>query len=322
MKYRNLGRSGIQVSEIALGTWITFGGQIDDTQAGLCLREALEQGIQFIDTADAYEIGKAEEVLGALLRDVPRKDYVLATKVYFPTGDGPNDRGLSRKHVMESCEASLKRLGVSYVDLYQCHRYDPKTPVEETVRAMDDLIRQGKILHWGVSMWAGHQITDACRYAERRNADLPITNQPRYNLLDRSIEDEILPVCKRESIGQVVFSPLAQGLLTGKYKQGQVPSGSRASDERSNRFLLPWMTDDTVARVDAFTDLCEEHGIKPAHAAIAFCLRDPGISSVIIGATSPAQVRENAAASDLNASAEFWEAALSIMSPEPDDSGS
>jgi aryl-alcohol dehydrogenase-like predicted oxidoreductase len=295
-----LGRAGVRVSEISFGTWLTFGGQVDLQTAHACLDAAWDCGINFYDTADVYNQGAAEQVLGAWLRKKPRKDYVVATKVFFPTGEGENDKGLSRKHIVESCEASLRRLNVEYVDLYQCHRYDETVRLDETVRAMDDLVRQGKILYWGVSQWEAERIERACRIAEQRNADLPVTNQPRYNLLSREIEAQVIPTCEREEIGQIVWSPLAQGLLTGKYsRETQNARAGRAGDARVNSFLLPWMTEENIRRAERFTALAREHGHTPAQLALAWCLRLPNIASAIIGASRPEQVRENAAASGL-----------------------
>lgn len=313
MKYRKLGRSGVQVSEVSFGTWLTFGGQLDEETAHACLREAWDCGINFFDTADVYAQGKAEEVLGRGLGQWSRKDYVLASKVFFPTGEGPNDRGLSRKHIMESCEASLRRLGVDYIDLYQCHRFDPESAVEETVRAMDDLIRQGKILYWGTSAWMAHQITNACRIAEKRNVDLPVTNQPCYNLIERSIEQEVIPTCDDEGIGQIVFSPLAQGLLTGKYDDGPIPGGSRASDGQTKHFLEPRMTAENLARSRRFSAMAREAGHTPAQLALAWVLRLRSISAVIIGATRAEHVRENAAASDVELTKELLQGIETAM---------
>lgn len=305
MKYRRLGRAGARVSEISFGTWLTFGGQIDLQTAHACLDAAWDCGINFYDTADVYNQGAAEQVLGAWLRKKPRKDYVVATKVFFPTGSGENDKGLSKKHIVESCEASLRRLNVDYLDLYQCHRFDETVLLEETVRAMDDLIRQGKILYWGVSQWEADQIEQACRLAERRNADLPVTNQPRYNLLSREIEQRVVPTCEREGIGQIVWSPLAQGLLTGKYGRDAAARHGRAGDGRVNSFLLPWMTEENLSRAERFSALARELGRTPAQLALAWCLRLPNLASAIIGASRPEQVRENAAASGLELPAEL-----------------
>ncbi|MGH2345443.1 MAG: aldo/keto reductase family protein, partial [Chloroflexota bacterium] len=235
MEYRNLGRSGLKVSEIALGNWLTHGGYVAEEAAVRCVERAYDLGINFFDTANAYMRGAAEEVLGRVLKQYRRGSYVLATKLFWPMDDGPNDRGLSRKHIMEQCHASLKRLGVDYIDLYQCHRYDPSTPVDETLRALDDLISQGKVLYAGISEWTALQIASAVSFAHEHNIDQIVSSQPQYSMLYRTIEREVIPLCEREGIGQVVFSPLAQGVLSGKYRPGQAPpKDSRAASEAGN----------------------------------------------------------------------------------------
>jgi aryl-alcohol dehydrogenase-like predicted oxidoreductase len=216
LEYRRLGGSGLKVSEIALGSWLTYGGSVAEERARECIRRAYELGINFFDTANVYARGAAEEIVGRALKGFARESYVLATKVYFPMGEGPNDRGLSRKHIMEQCHASLRRLGVDYVDLYQCHRYDTETPLEETLRALDDLVRQGKVLYVGVSEWSAGQISEALRIADEMGFDRIVSNQPCYNMIQRHIERRVMPLCEVEGVGQVVFSPLAQGVLTGK----------------------------------------------------------------------------------------------------------
>ena len=297
MEYRRLGRSGLRVSEVVLGSWLTYGSSVDESGTAACVRAALDVGIQTFDTADVYALGRAEEVLGRAIAGLPRKDLVLATKVFWPTGKGPNDRGLSRKHVVESCHASLRRLWTDYVDVYQCHRFDPEVPLEETVRAMEDLVRQGKALYWGVSMWTGAQIADGLRLARAAGGYGCVCNQPELSLLERSIEAEVLPVSRREGVGQWVFSPLAQGVLTGKYSGGVRPPGTRAADTQRNRFLEPYLDRKTLERVDRFAALAAELGMPPARLALAWCLAQPGVDAVVVGATRPEQVRENAAAS-------------------------
>jgi aryl-alcohol dehydrogenase-like predicted oxidoreductase len=221
------------VSEIGLGSWLTYGVGVEADRAKACVARAYELGVNFFDTADVYGRGAAEEVMGQALAGFPRSSYVLATKVYFPVGDGPNDRGLSRKHIMEQCAASLRRLGTDYLDLYQCHRYDDETPLEETLRALDDLVRQGKVHYVGVSEWTATQIGDALALADELGLDRLVSNQPEYSILRRRIEAEVLPLCAREGVGQVVWSPLAQGVLTGKYRKGQAPpADSRAASRR------------------------------------------------------------------------------------------
>jgi aryl-alcohol dehydrogenase-like predicted oxidoreductase len=230
MEYRKLGQWGLRVSEIGLGSWLTYGGSVDERNTAEQIYFAFENGINFFDSANVYAGGNGEIAVGKALKAIPRHEYVLATKVFFPMGSGPNDRGLSRKHVFEQCHASLERLQVDYIDLYQCHRHDPDVPMYELVRTMDDLIRQGKILYWGVSEWSADTIADAVETAHSLKAMPPISNQPQYNMLQRNIESEIIPKCRELGIGQIVFSPLAQGVLTGKYKAGQAfPKDSRAA---------------------------------------------------------------------------------------------
>src|ERR1700729_4172545 len=239
MEYRHLGRSGLMVSEIAYGNWITHGDQVAERAAIDCVRAALDEGITTFDTADAYAGGRAEEVLGRALRGVRRESLEIFTKVYWPTGDQPNDRGLSRKHVTESLHASLRRLQTDYVDLYQAHRYDHETPIEETLRAFDDLVRQGKVLYIGVSEWRAEEISAALKIADSMGFDRIISNQPQYNMVWRVIEAEVIPLCAKEGIGQVVFSPIGQGALTGKYRPGaQAPAGSRATDESGGKDFI------------------------------------------------------------------------------------
>ncbi len=263
MEYRRLGRSGTRVSEVVLGSWLTFGSSVDEAGTKACVRAALDAGIQTIDTADVYALGKAEDVLGAALVGVPRKDLVLASKVFWPTGPGPNDRGLSRKHVFESCHASLRRLRTDYLDVYQCHRFDPDVPFEETVRAMEDLVRAGKVLAWGVSVWTGAQIVEAIRVARALGGYGPVCHQPEYSLLNRAIEAEVVPASRKEGVGQWVFSPLAQGVLTGKYAGGATPAGSRLADAQRNRFMTGFLAPGLAARVAAFVALAGSSASSP-----------------------------------------------------------
>lgn len=293
METRRVGGSGLVVSEIALGSWMTYGAAVDEARSLECVRAALDAGVIFFDTADVYNKGEAERVLGNALGGENRSDLVIATKAFWPMSDNPNDRGLSRKHLFESLHKSLKRLRTEYVDLYQCHRFDPNVPVAETVRAMDDLVRQGKTLYWGVSCWDEKQIADALRIADETGAARPISNQPEYNLLERGIETAILPLCEREGLGQVVFCPLAQGLLTGKYRGGKVPDGSRAAHERYGQFLRPAMTERNHGAVEKLAQVAGEAGLSLPVMALAWALRRPGVSSAIVGATRPEQVREN-----------------------------
>jgi aryl-alcohol dehydrogenase-like predicted oxidoreductase len=299
MKYRNLGKAGVKVSEVSLGSWLTYGGATETDTAKACVRRAYEIGINFFDTANVYARGESEKVVGSALSEFPRDSFVLATKVFFPMGEGPNDRGLSRKHIMEQCHLSLKRMGTDYIDLYQCHRYDETVPLEETLRALDDLVSQGKVLYVGVSQWSAQNIQDALDLADAKNLDRIVSNQPFYNAIGRDLEKEVLPLCEREGIGQVVYSPLAQGILTGKYKPGQAPpADTRAADPQQNMFMNGGKLDEQVLeRVQKLAPIAQEEGLSIAQLALAWCLRKPIISSVIIGASRPSQVDDNAGAS-------------------------
>lgn len=290
----------MMVSAISYGNWITHGGQVEEQAAAACVRAALDAGITTFDTADVYALGAAEEVLGRALAGVPRHSIELFTKVYWPVGDGPNDRGLSRKHIMESCHASLRRLGTDYVDLYQAHRYDYETPLEETLRAFDDLVRQGKVHYVGVSEWTAEQIEEALRVADDMGFDRIVSNQPQYSLLWRVIEPEVVPLCEREGIGQVVFSPLSQGILTGKYQPGtEPPAGSRATDSTGGDFISWLLREEVLEPVQRFAGIAQDAGYAPAAVALAWVLRNPNVSSAIIGATRPEQVKENVKALDV-----------------------
>jgi aryl-alcohol dehydrogenase-like predicted oxidoreductase len=298
MEHRHLGHSGLKVSEIAYGNWITHGSQVEEEAAKACVAAALDEGITSFDTADVYAGTRAEEVLGRALRGVRRESVEIFTKVYWPTGPGPNDRGLSRKHIMESAHASLRRLGTDYLDLYQAHRYDHATPLEETMRAFSDLVRQGKVLYLGVSEWRAEEIADALRIAGQMGLDRIVSNQPQYNMIWRVIESEVVPLCAKEGIGQIVWSPIAQGALTGKYAPGaDVPAGSRATDPSGSGFIRNYLTDDILTRVQLLRPLAEEAGLSLAQLAIAWVLQNQNVSAAIIGATRPEQVRENARAS-------------------------
>jgi voltage-dependent potassium channel beta subunit len=297
VEVRRIGSSGLRVSDVALGSWLTYGAAVDERRSKDCVRAALDEGIFFFDTADVYNRGEAERVLGRALAGVRRADLVIATKAYFPMSENPNDRGLSRKHLFESIHASLERLRTDYVDLYQCHRFDGSVPVAETVRAMDDLVRQGKTLYWGVSCWNETQIAEALSLCDRTGAARPVSNQPPYNLIERGIEERVLPLCKKEGLGQLVFSPLAEGLLTGKYREGRLPEGSRAANERTSQFLRPRLTERNFRVVDRLAKVAEGAGLTLPKLALAWALRDTGVASVIMGATRPEQVRENASAS-------------------------
>jgi voltage-dependent potassium channel beta subunit len=298
VEYRQLGKHGVRVSELCLGSWLTYGAAKDEAIARDCIERAYDLGINFFDTANVYGRGAAEKVVGKVLNQYPRESYVLATKVYFPMGDGPNDRGLSRKHILEQCDASLKRLGVEYIDLYQAHRSDASVPLTETLAAFDHLVKQGKILYYGVSEWSAAKLAHAADLTRLMGLAPIVSDQPQYNILNRSIEPEIMPLCYREGMGIINFSPLAQGLLTGKYKPGEpLPEGSRASDPQQNRFMERLMTEQTLKKVQELLPIAKQEGLSMSQLALAWCLRNPVLSSVIIGATKPAQIEENVKAS-------------------------
>jgi aryl-alcohol dehydrogenase-like predicted oxidoreductase len=300
VRYRKLGVWGVKVSEISLGSWLTYGGSVAEEQAIACIHRAFELGVNFFDTANVYGRGAAEEVTGRALKAFRRDDYILATKVYFPMGEGPNDRGLSRKHIMEQCHASLRRLGVDYVDLYQCHRPDADTPIEETLRALDDLVTQGKALYIGVSMWPAELLDEAHRLQTKLNLDRIVSNQPEYSMLARDIEADVLAVCKQLGIGQVVYSPMAQGVLTGKYAPGdEPPAGTRAATPEGAGFIARYLRNDVLSAVQGLRPIAEDLGITMAQVAIAWVLREPGVSSAIVGATRPEHVDDNVAASGI-----------------------
>jgi aryl-alcohol dehydrogenase-like predicted oxidoreductase len=306
MEYRHLGKSGLKVSEIAYGNWITHGSQVTEDAARDCVRAALDAGVSTFDTADAYASGRAEEVLGRALADVPRESVEIFTKVYWPLGEGPNNSGLSRKHITESLHNSLRRLGTDYVDLYQAHRYDHDTPLEETLRAFDDLVRAGKALYIGVSEWRAEEIAAALTIADQMGLDRIVSNQPQYNMLWRVIEAEVVPLCEKEGIGQIVFSPIAQGVLTGKYKPGaQPPTGSRATDESGARFVSRWLNDEVLTAIGRLAPLAKEAGLTEAQLAVSWTLQNPNVAAAIIGATRPEQVRENVGAAGVRLDADL-----------------
>ena len=316
MEHRHLGRSGLKVSEIAYGNWITHGSQVEEEAARACVAAALDEGITTFDTADVYAGTRAEEVLGRALDGVPRDSVEVCTKVYWPTGEGPNDRGLSRKHIMRSVEGSLRRLRTDYIDLYQAHRYDSETPLEETMHAFDDLVRQGKVLYIGVSEWRAEQITDALAIAYHRGYDRIVSSQPQYNMIWRVIESEVVPLCEKEGIGQIVWSPIAQGVLTGKYQPGQsVPAGSRATDESGSGFIQGYLNDAILSRVAELGPVAKDAGLSMAQLAIAWVLQNPGVSAAIIGATRPEQVRENVKASGVQLDAEIMRKIDDVLAP-------
>jgi len=297
MHYRRLGQSGLQISEISLGAWVTFANQIDESTAISLIKEAFDQGINFFDNADMYANGQAEVVMGKAIATMPREELVVSSKVFWPTFKGPNGRGLSRKHITESINASLKRLGTDYVDLYFCHRYDPDSPMEEIVRAMTDLIHQGKVLYWGTSEWEARYIMQAYGTAREFGLIPPTVDQPQYNIFHRHrVEDSVMPVTRELGMGLTTFSPLYYGILSGKYNNG-IPKGSRASlDDYS--WIRDRITPERIEIVKCLTEVANDLDITPAQLAIAWVLRRKEVSTVITGATRLEQLDENLGASE------------------------
>lgn len=295
MKYRHVGNTGLKVSVVSLGGWLTFGASVEDNTAERIIHAAIDGGINFLDLADIYAKGQSELVTGRAIKNVRRSDLVISSKVFWPMSDNPNDRGLSRKHIMESVEQSLKRLGTDYLDIYFCHRFDDETPLEETARAMDDLVRQGKILYWGTSVWSAQQLKDAHAIADKRNLYAPVVEQPMYHLLDRSIEDSVMPTASSLGMGLVVWSPLAGGILTGKYNDG-VPTESRAT--RSS-WLNAWLTEENLDKVRELSKMASQFDATEAQIALAWLLTRPEITSVITGATRLDHIESNLKAAEL-----------------------
>ncbi len=317
MNFRYLGRSGLLVSEISYGNWITHGSQVEEDAALACVRAALDAGITTFDTADVYAGTRAEEVLGRALKGQRRAGYELFTKVYWPTGPGPNDRGLSRKHILESIHGSLRRLQSDYVDLYQAHRYDTETPLEETMLAFADIVRQGKALYIGVSEWTAEQIRAGAALARELRVPF-ISNQPQYSMLWRVIEGQVIPTSQEVGVSQIVWSPLAQGVLTGKYQPGQPPpAGSRATDQKGGgaRFISRFMTEDVLTRVQQLKPLAQEAGLSMAQLAVAWVLQNANVASAIIGATRPEQVHDNVKAAGVKLDAELMRRIDAVLGP-------
>ena len=277
MAYANLGRSGLKVSRVSLGSWLTMGNVVDQAASTELVRRAFDLGVNLFDTADVYAMGEGERALGGAIRGMRRDHLVIASKCFFPMTDHVNDCGLSRKHITESIHASLQRLGTDYLDLFQCHRPDPETPLEETCMAMDDLVRQGKTLYWGVSYWPARLIVQAVTFCRAHGFHPPISNQPPYNLLNRDLEAEVMEASADVGVTQIVFSPLAQGVLSGKYQKGEPPAaGTRAADERANRFIARYMRGDQLPRAQAVVELAAKVGATASQVALAWCLRRPG----------------------------------------------
>jgi aryl-alcohol dehydrogenase-like predicted oxidoreductase len=306
MDFRYLGNSGLKISEITYGNWLTHGSQVENDVATTCVHAALDAGITTFDTADVYANTKAESVLGEALKGQRRESLEIFTKVYWPTGPGgPNDVGLSRKHILESIDGSLRRLGTDYVDLYQAHRYDTETPLEETMQAFADIVRQGKALYIGVSEWTAEQIRAGHALSRELGISL-VSSQPQYSMLWRVIEDEVVPTCRELGIGQIVWSPIAQGVLTGKYQPGQAPpEGSRATDEKGGADMIArFMTDDVLSRVQKLRPVADDLGLSMAQLAIAWVLQNDNVSAAIIGASRPEQVHDNVKAAGVRIPAE------------------
>ena len=316
MEFRHLGRSGLMVSEISYGNWITHGSQVEEDAAVACVRAAIDSGITTFDTADVYAGTRAESVLGRALKGERREGLEIFTKVYWPTGPGRNDRGLSRKHIMESIDGSLRRLQTDHVDLYQAHRYDYSTPLEETMEAFADVVRSGKAHYIGVSEWKASQLREA--HALARELRIPlISNQPQYSMLWRVIETEVIPTSEELGIGQIVWSPMAQGVLSGKYLPGQPPpAGSRDTAEKSGAgFIARFMTDDVLTRVQRLKPLAEQAGLTMPQLAVAWVLQNPNVSSAIVGASRPEQVHDNVKAAGVKLDADLLKAIDEIVEP-------
>jgi len=301
MRFRQLGSSDLQVSEISLGSWLTYGGGVGDEQARACVNAAFEAGINFIDTANVYALGAAEEFLGDVLQGRPRDSYVLATKLYFPMDDSGRNQGLSRPQVEKQIDESLRRLRTDHVDLYQCHRYDTSTPLEETMEALNDVVRSGKSRYIGFSEWTAPQIQASLDLSREHGWAQFVSSQPQYSMLWRDPEREVIPLGKENGISQIVWSPLAQGALTGKYRPGEpAPAGSRATSERMGRMMGDWLDDDVLARVQRLAPVAERLDVTMAQLALAWVLREENVASAIVGASRPEQVHDNAAASGLD----------------------
>jgi aryl-alcohol dehydrogenase-like predicted oxidoreductase len=314
MEFRYLGNSGFKISAISYGNWITHGSQVEEDAANACVKRALDLGITTFDTADVYAGTRAEEVLGRALAGVPRESIEVFTKVYWPTGAGVNDRGLSRKHIMHSIDASLKRLKLDHVDLYQAHRFDVETPLEETMLAFADIVRLGKALYIGVSEWDADQITRGAALARELRVPF-ISNQPQYSMLWRVIEQEVIPASQDAGMSQIVWSPMAQGVLSGKYLPGQPPpAGSRATDELSGKnFIARWMNDDVLTRVQKLKPIAEKAGITMAQMSIAWTLQNKNVASAIVGATRPEQLDDNVKAAGVVLDADTLKAIDNVL---------
>lgn len=319
MEYRKLGKWGTKVSALSLGTYLTVGFTSDAKTSKALVRTAIGAGINYFDTADAYNKGEAETALGKLVADVKRSDLFILTKVWAPMSDAPNDRGLSAKHIKESCDKSLQRLGMDYVDCYMCHRPDPETPLEETILAMEDLIRAGKVIYWGVSEWPATQMVRANELAKQLGARPIVVSQPRYNLLYRYPETLLFPTTAEEGIGNVIFSPLAHGMLTGKYKPGEeAPEGTRAADDRQNLVIKAmYWSGENKQKGQELVAIAKDFGVTAAQLALAWCLKNPNISSVILGASRVEQLEENLKALEIELTDDVLER-IEALYPQPE----
>jgi len=315
MEYRKVGNSGLKVSAISLGAWLTYGSSdVQEETSMQCVRRAIESGVNFIDVADMYSLGRGEELVGKVVKDYKRSDLVISTKAYWPMSDNVNDRGLSRKHIIESVNKSLKRFDMDYVDIFFCHRFDNQVPLDETVRAIDDLVRQGKILYWGTSMWNAANINDGHSVVKQVNATRPIVEQPEYNMLDREfVETGLETALANHGMSMVVWSPLAQGILTGKYNDG-IPQDSRYN-------VVDWfknhITEDKLVKARGITKLAQEIGTTPAALAIAWTLHNPLVASAITGATKVSQVDENLKALDVKITPEINAKIEAVLNNKP-----
>jgi len=315
MEYRRVGKSGLKVSAISLGAWLTYGSSsVQEETSMQCVRTAIEAGVNFIDVADMYSNGRGEELVGKVIKDYNRSDLVISTKAYWPMSDNVNDRGLSRKHIIESVNKSLKRFGTDYVDIFFCHRFDDEVPLDETVRAIDDLVRQGKILYWGTSMWNAANLNDGMAAVKSVNATRPIVEQPEYNMLDRDfVEGGLETALANHGLSLVVWSPLAQGILTGKYNDG-IPTDSRY---HSVDWFKDHITEDKLVKARGITKLAQEIGTTPAALAIAWVLKNPFVASAITGATKTSQVHENLKALDVKITPEIYQKIEDILQNKP-----
>lgn len=314
MEYRNLGRSGLKVSEVALGGWVTYGHSVhDETMVRDIVKAAYDEGVNFFDQADIYAKGKSEELMGAALRDFPRHTLVMSSKVYWPMSDDVNDQGLSRKHILESIDGSLKRLGTDYLDIYFAHRYDENVPMDEIVMAFDQVVRSGRALYWGTSMWPAARIAEAVEFAKAHGLHGPATEQPEYSMIHRDrVENDILPYTERAGVGLVVWSPLAMGLLTGKYDDGR-PDGARLSDNEN--WAKNFLTDENIQKVRDLRPVADDLGITRAQLAVAWLLRHRGVSSVITGATKPGQITDTVRAAGVRLDAAVVQRIEEILNP-------